>query len=219
MNISHQKFIEGYAELYRVMFARLSFVESVMDEKPPWQGIYYLAYYPYYNKIWIVTKSIPGEEIENSRILIDNIESKREVMPPFIFVDARLDEGNHKLDLITSSKTYSTDFDVDLSPFLIFSAGIQLRTDGNFTFHLTNIDPENRTIFIKDVVVMIDNSKIRKDINVDLSLYNTTKVSINTYRKFEIGESYEIDVSINYIIDDQRKEYKTKINCTTEVVI
>lgn len=62
-NISYEKFLEGYTELYRLFFARLSFVESVLDEKQPWQGIYYLAYYPKFKKMWIATKSIPETEI------------------------------------------------------------------------------------------------------------------------------------------------------------
>lgn len=216
LNISHREFMEGYTELWRVSFARLSFLESVLDEKPPWRGIYYLTYYPNFERIWIVTKSIPREEIENSKILIDGKEVKKEVMFPFTFVDAELDDGEHNLELITPSKTYSTDFYVDLSPLWIFSTSIRLRTDGNFTFSMANIDPENRTISLENIIVAIDDSEIRKDMDVNMELYNLTQIYIDLQREFEFEEYIEANVTINYIIDNQEKEYKTTITAFAE---
>lgn len=216
MNASHQEFMEGYAEFYRVMFARLSFVESVMDKKPPWQGIYYLTYYPHFNKIWIVVKSIPKKEIEDSRILIDDVEAEREVIYPFIFVDIGLDEGNHRLDLITPLETYSTDFEVDLSPLLIHPASIMLRTDGNFSFGVVNIGSENQTIFLKNAVINLNKSRIKKDIYEEINLYHGTTVEVSLPKGFVEGEYYEMDISINYIIDNQVREYKIKIRSMAE---
>ncbi|RLI91257.1 MAG: hypothetical protein DRO89_04330 [Candidatus Altiarchaeales archaeon] len=216
MNISHQDFLEGYAEFHRVMFARLSFVESVIDEKPPWRGIYYLAYYPYFNKTWIVVKSIPEKEVRDCRILIDDVEAGREVMYPFIFVDTILDEGIHRLDLVTSSTTYSTNFDVDLSPLRVSTPSVALRANGNLSFTIVNIGLDNQTIFLKNAIIDLNTSRVKKDIDKEITPYHSTYVDVILPDKLDREEYYEATISINYVVDNQVKKYKTEIRGMVE---
>jgi len=209
LNVSHRKFLEGYAELYRVILARLSFIESVLDEKPPWKGILYLAYYPYFKKIWIVTKSIPKQEIENCKIIIDGIEYKKIDMYPFIFVDVELGDGNHKLDLITESKTYTLNFNVD-TPTILLKHGT-LYQNGTYVALLMNVDHLNRSIVVRDITVGIEGIQKVQEINEIVTPYNATLVRTNLDKTFKKGERYTVNVTVRYMVGSKEKEYLKKM--------
>jgi len=212
LNVSHEEFLKGYVELYRVILARLSFIESVLDEKPPWKGILYLAYYPYFKKIWIVIKSIPKKEIENCRILIDSVEYEKIDMYPFIFVDAEVSDGNHnnhKLDLITESKTYTLNFNVDISPILLKYG--TLYQNGTYSALLMNVNHLNHTILVRDITVSIEGVQKIQEINEIVTQYNATSVHINLDKTFKEGEWYTANVTIRYVVEGREKKYLKKM--------
>jgi hypothetical protein len=175
-NMSGREFLREYAGMYSVYLARTAFTESVLDEQPAWKGILYMAYYPGYNKTWIVIYNIPEEELERSKITIDGAEEKTEVMYPFILVDGRMDDGKHRLDLSTPDGDYPIGFTVDLSPLKVEGIATTMQKNGRFTTVLRNT---NTTVYLNSADAVLEGERQHIQFDKTMPPYNTTMLDVN----------------------------------------
>jgi hypothetical protein len=208
LNMSHEEFISAYSGVWRTSFARASFVESVLDEKPPWGGIYYLSYYPKFRRIFVVVKSVPSEELLDARVLVDGAPAGAEMHHPFIFVDADLPEGSHRLDLLTSSGSYGLDFVVEQSTILAARHEVSLGEDGKASIHLMNLDPVGRRVYVKDAVFSAAGKEAAVEVGSWIDQYAYKCVEAQLGALFEDGKEYEVNVSVNYSVDGIEKKYE-----------
>ena len=240
LNVTHEEFLTAYAEEYRNIFARLTFIESVLDGRPPSSGIYYLAYYPRYGKIWVVVKGIPEEDLAAAKTYIDDKEASFSVLSPFIFVDASPSEGNHVMKIVLPSKTYASSFYVDESPLSLPNIYTVFKKEGNLSLSLVSISQNrNETILVKDAEIswtledaefefisgsLAANRKViasrsgqeRAVIDKKLDQYGTVTLNVKIPGESKLGEDFDADVAIIYVQDGQEKQYLARIATKAE---
>ena len=134
---------EDYAEMFRVYFQRMEFFEEIID-KGIKEDIFYLSYYPEYEKIWVVVK-IPEEKIKDAKVLIDGDYYNYTLTYPFLFVDVpKLEDGKHNLEII-GEESYSIEFHVDTTNIFVFRHSFNTEED-EIIMQLMNL-------YDKDVVI------------------------------------------------------------------
>jgi len=113
LNVNYDEFIEDYANMNKVYLKRAEFAKSVLDTEEPEGGFLILAYYHNYDRLWGILFAIPEEEATTGRVTIDGEEKKFELVYPFIFIDAHMEDGRRNVALVTDSGSYSLDMDVN----------------------------------------------------------------------------------------------------------
>jgi len=91
-----------------------------------------------------------------------------------------------------------------------------LRANGNFSFTIVNIGLDNQTIFLKNAIIDLNTSRVKKDIDKEITPYHSTYVDVILPDKLDREEYYEVTISINYVVDNQVKKYKTEIRGMVE---
>ncbi|MEM2878422.1 MAG: hypothetical protein QXG10_02605 [Candidatus Hadarchaeales archaeon] len=198
--LTSRELIESFAELYRLLIARASFSESVLDESEPDQGILYLLYYPYYNKLWVVVKSVPETSLQNSEIFVDGRNAAGEIVYPFIFVNAELEKGLHKFELRVSDRTYRLDFEVELIPIWIYSPVIAKNENGVHYAVVYNIDHLGRPVTLSTVKITLDGQETSMSLN-NLTIGPYEQVMISQLPVPNFTGRNEGKVGIEYTVD------------------
>ncbi len=203
-NMSREEFLESYAEVWGVELARGSFVESVWSEELPWEGIFYLAYYPHFKRIWVITKSIPEEEIQGGGVEIDGKRYNYEIKYPFIFVevDASLASGDHQLTLRTPKKSYEIDFRVDNPE--IYPLGWRFQEDEVRIM----IKTRDQEIFL-DNIILGSAQKTERNIKESVGVYEIKDYVINVSKGF--WREQTLNLTLQYESQGKRKGYKQKL--------
>lgn len=143
--------------------------------------------------------------------MLDDEKVNGDIVYPFIFINASLEEGYHTLQLVTKQKTYKIEFKVDFSPILVIMANTKLYKNGTFYLSIANIDTENRSVYLNKIIVRVENSESTNYINKTLGLYNRTYAAVDLNRELKSGVFYILNTSLIYFIEGKEEEYKIKM--------
>jgi hypothetical protein len=197
-NVSAEAFIDEVANTYRADFARTAFVESALDGSS-WDGILYLAYYPNYNRTWVVIYNIPEDTISTSKVKVDGVESETTMRYPFIIVKGYIPEGSHRLTLSTQEKEYELDFKVSDSPLNIEPLRLNMSDDGRL--HATLTHQENEIILHSATAILDGDSKTQTYDNMTVSPYESADVDIDFRKDIDYRSKHTLELRVNYNID------------------
>ena len=210
-NMSKRAFLEGMAEDYKVYLARTSFVDSVLDEEPAWKGILYMAYYPTYNKTWIVVQGIAEEDISKGKIVIDGYDAQMEVVYPFILVDGYVPEGYHTLTLSTTKTDYGLNFTIHpASPLHIEAVATGLDETGRFSLVLSNIDGE-KTIHLSRIKGVLENEVKEESLDRNVSPYNATNIALDFGKNLKPGYYSDVSFTLSYDIEGRQEWFNRSV--------
>ncbi|MBD3388614.1 MAG: hypothetical protein GF416_06055 [Candidatus Altiarchaeales archaeon] len=193
-NLEHHMLVADIAKTYSVFLARTSFVESVLDGESPWEGILYLAYYPQYNKTFLLLYNIPENKLWGSRIAVDGSVKGKYVIYPFIIVDGHIPEGDHTLSLATSEDSYYLDFSYSESDLLVSWMSSKMQ-DGSLTLAVSNADKD---VLVKDVKVFIDGRSHTQVADSRMEPYSLEEFDFDLADEVFPGVAYEFDVMVSY---------------------
>jgi hypothetical protein len=199
-NMTSAQFRQRMARSYGVFLARTAFVESVLDEGGPWDGILYMAYYPTHNKTLLLLYNLPEESVRSGTFRVDGIPRNAAVDYPFVIVDTPLDGGSHSLAVETKAKAYALDFSFAPSRLNVEPVATDLRLSGNFSAVLTHL---NNTIRVGRAVGVLEGQ--RREANLDRTLppYNSTRLDMSFDGPLTADKAYDIDLRIEYSADGQ----------------
>lgn len=198
---SGRELLEKLADGYGITLRRLTFIQTVMDEGPPWKGILYLAYYPSFNETWIVVSGISLEDVSSSTVRVDGVQKMTEVTYPFIRVYGHVPDGIHSLVLGAGGEEYGLPLNPHTSPVNIEWVASGIKENGEFYGVLSHL---NNTMQIDYLMGTLDGQTQGRELNLTALPYNTTRVELNFTKKLNPGEYYPLDLMISYKLDGIR---------------
>jgi hypothetical protein len=83
------------------------------ESEDHFKGIMYLSYYPHYKSIFIWTRGLSESDMNSVKVLVEGNEYPFEVIYPIVLVnEVELAEGEHRLEIKLSDKSYLSMFNV-----------------------------------------------------------------------------------------------------------
>jgi hypothetical protein len=205
---SASKYREDLAYFLRISMDKMEYYERILNKDEVSEDIFYLSYYPEYEKIFLILK-IPEEKLENSQIQIDGIKRYYNLIYPTVFVnESGLTDGLHKLDIITQEKTYTINFyvsdvEIYITDYYLGSKQLKFRMKNNY----------NRDIMITKIVAKNIDANIicEQDFNI-LVPYNITFIMDKYKSLLSIEPNFNVTCTGLSLYKDQKVKLLTEIH-------